>query len=117
MAQPNLGQAAKLDLRNRLSTALLASDRVDEGIALLRKDMNDPSAKTGDRKQSALKYAQLGMLLKRPAVFEEGVTLAKKLDAEPVEKANRFDFMRPRGWQRFGRPFAGGGPPSGGGAG
>lgn len=82
LAQPGIKAQDREALRTRLSTALLATDRVDEGLALLKKDMTDPAKGPADRLESAVKYANLGHLLNRPELLEEGIATAKKLSGQ-----------------------------------
>jgi len=65
-----------------LIDALLAADKPDEAVALMRKSLTEDNESKSEGLATAVKMAQLGVLLKRPEWMEEGIAVAK----EKVEK-------------------------------
>ncbi|RYG36724.1 hypothetical protein EON81_08910, partial [bacterium] len=84
LSRPNLSADTRAALRTRLASAYLAMDKVDEGLAVMKKLLSDAptgaqGAGGGVTLYTAIQYARIGHLLNRPAVVEEGLAMAKKL--------------------------------------
>jgi tetratricopeptide (TPR) repeat protein len=81
VSRPNLKAETRTKLRGHLIDALLAADKVEEGVALIKQDMAE-AAKAPKGNQAyegaghAIKLAELGRLLNRPEWVEEGVRAA-----------------------------------------
>ncbi len=90
LASPRANPQNRAVLLGRLSTALFAADRVDEGLAVLKKSISAPGSEGAE--MQAVTYAKVGALIGRPAVVEEGVALAKAIENRPVDPHSGMPF-------------------------
>ena len=100
LARENLPAAVRLNLRQLLAPALLASDQIDDGVKELRAILGTPPKKlrqddessadaTDDNRESAARQlARIGKLLNRPEWIDAGLAAARGLSAE-VRAAGR----------------------------
>jgi len=81
LARKELGSSLRVELERREVDALLAANRVDEGVALLQKQIaGEPRSEDRGLAQStknALRLARIGQLLKRPALVTPSLEYAK----------------------------------------
>jgi tetratricopeptide (TPR) repeat protein len=90
-ARENLDPAAKVRINRQLTRALFAADKMDEGVDLLRSTLSEAKAGSSDDFTAALQLIELGRLLNRPELADEGIAAAKKVinpAAAPDQKGN-----------------------------
>ena len=95
----DLPESKKGELANVLVSALLAADKVDEGVAELRrlmtkstddKDDDGEEESYGERGESAgLQLARIGLLLQKKEWIDEGLVIAKKKLAQEKKQSQR----------------------------
>ncbi len=90
-ARTDLSDKKKLAVRKILFRALLAADKVDEGVEVMRQLIAQNPDDTG---QLGVMLAQIGVLLNKPAWITEGIDAALKGLAKPAHD-NSSDWETP----------------------
>ncbi len=95
VAVKTLSPERRNELDEALIDALLAADQVEEGLAVIRKALvagekgtGSPSEASKKRSELALRLAQLGLVLQKPALVEEGLAI---LRADGAAEKTAFD--------------------------
>lgn len=89
--RPNLAPKQRTEALAVLRSAALAADQVDEGIALLRREIEAARVTPDDRSSLggfASDLLALGRLLKRPELVDEGVAIINSMPADQADSWN-----------------------------
>lgn len=99
MDAPGLAPVLQRSLRVNIGEALLASDKVDEGITYLREVQADPEYGVDASFSLAIQLSGLGTLLNKPEITREQIDYGWKIYSSQLDKMDqsirrkRFDYL------------------------
>jgi tetratricopeptide (TPR) repeat protein len=77
MSRKDVSQDTQTQLRRRLYAALLAANRVDEGVTVIRQILAGPATRDDFKVTLGMQLARIGWLLQKPEWVEEGLKAAR----------------------------------------